>query len=54
MGRIGIKTKEEAYAVIEEVANFSSEFEISGIFTHFATADSFRFVVLPTATRSFL
>ena len=41
MGRIGIKTKEEAYAVIEEVANFSSEFEISGIFTHFATADSF-------------
>ncbi|MFC0015122.1 MULTISPECIES: alanine racemase [Allobacillus] len=41
MGRIGIKTKEEAYAVIEEVTKFSSEFEMSGIFTHFATADSF-------------
>ncbi len=40
MGRIGIKSRKEAYAVIEEVTNFTDEFELSGIFTHFATADS--------------
>lgn len=39
MGRIGIRSKQEAFALVEELQQCSS-FVIEGAFTHFATADS--------------
>nr|WP_269135833.1 alanine racemase [Sporosarcina cyprini] len=38
MGRIGLRSKEELQALLEEVER-SGQFEIDGIFTHFACAD---------------
>ncbi|GAE36896.1 alanine racemase [Halalkalibacter akibai] len=39
MGRVGIRTKEEADSLLEFLANHSKQFSVNGVYTHFATAD---------------
>ncbi|WP_227939762.1 alanine racemase [Alkalihalobacillus deserti] len=39
MGRIGIRTREEADALFEFLVKNKQQFEVNGVFTHYATAD---------------
>lgn len=41
MGRIGVRTVKEAQKIIDYIAKYPKKFQLSSIFTHYATADSF-------------
>ncbi|MFC0560483.1 alanine racemase [Halalkalibacter alkalisediminis] len=39
MGRVGLRTKEEAAALVDFLVENKEQFEVNGVYTHFATAD---------------
>ncbi|MDG5787944.1 alanine racemase [Evansella sp. AB-P1] len=52
MGRIGIRTEEEGYALIDTLKKYPN-FEVEGIYTHYATADELETSYLKAQQRQF-